>query len=146
EFIGEEETRSLYAGWCEVEESFYQELQGKNDSYRYKLIRFIRSSITGIDICWSSSEAYRNKNSEAAKQCTPRLNQPRNFARALPFEAKPEQMAALLNLLTDNNLAVRREVEGLLRSYPHDAFHAAFKKKLADWDKISSDNTRQSIA
>jgi hypothetical protein len=143
-FIGDEETRSLYAGWCEVEEKFYQTLRG-SDSQRYQLIRFIRSSITGIDICWSASEAYRKKNFAEATQCAPRLNQPRNFARALPFVTKPEQKAAVLHLLTDNTVAVRREVEGLLRLYPHDAFHAALKENFADWINIPPD-TRQAIA
>ena len=94
--IGDAETRSLYEGWCEVEEKFYQALQEANDTSQSQLIRFIRSSITGIDICWSASEAYRKKNYKQATQCIPALNLPRKLARALPFATKPEHMGILV--------------------------------------------------
>jgi hypothetical protein len=107
-------------------------------------VRFIRSSITSIDVCWASSDTFRTKNPDRGN-CTPKLNQPRNLSRQLPFASKPEQKRQILNLLRDDSAQIRREVEALLRSYPHDEFNGLFGEYLGTVDTLPLD-VRQALA
>jgi hypothetical protein len=130
--VGDDELKILYEGWCSVEQEFYNLLSTvTNSSIRYNLMRFIRSSITSIDVCWASSDTFRTKNPDRGN-CAPKLNQPRNLSRQLPFASKPEQKRQILNLLRDDNAQIRREIEALLRSYPHDEFSGIFDEYLGN--------------
>jgi hypothetical protein len=116
------ELRDLYSDWCHQEAKFYEKLTTSDDpDLRYRLIKFLRASITALDVCWASSDDYRHDHAGTVS-CTPKLDQPRNLSRPLPLAAKPEQKAAIIRLLRDDKAAVRREVESLLKSYPHDDF------------------------
>src|SRR5439155_12548421 len=114
--------KEIFSDWCHQEGKFYDLLSTSADAQiRYRLIRFVRSSITSLDICWASSDKFRGNNGDKI-DCKPKLNQPRNLLRPLPLADKRDQKQTILNLLRDDNVLVRREVEALLRSYPHDEF------------------------
>lgn len=138
--LSEEDLKAVSANWCALEQEVYAILRKLTalNWMRYNLVRFIRSSITSIDVCWTSSDSYRQKNPD---RCNPRLDEPRDFSRPLPFAQKREQKQDLLNLLRDGTTPtrpeigddsgpLRREVEALLRSYPHDEFDGLFDEHL----------------
>jgi hypothetical protein len=129
--VSGDDVKTLFEHWCEVEKSFYDILQSSADpTLRYRFIRFIRSSITAIDICWASNDSYRLK-SAGNVTCDPRPNRPRNFSRSLPFANRADQKAVILGLLRDESVQVHREVEILLRLYPHDDFDGLFDQQIA---------------
>lgn len=143
--VGDDELKALYEGWCSIEQDFYNLLSTvTNSSIRYNLVRFIRSSITSIDVCWASSDTYRAKNPDRGN-CVPKLNQPRDLSRPLPFATKADQKKKILNLLRDDNAPIRREVEALVRSYPHDEFNGIFDEHLGNLDTFPLE-TRQALA
>ena len=128
--VADEDLKLLFENWCEVEGRFYSTLTTAPDSaLRYRLIRFVRSSITAIDQCWASNDDFRQKNANVIK-CEPKLNRPRDLSRPLPFARKLEQKSAILDRLRDDNLQIRKEVEVILRLYPHNDFATLFDKIL----------------
>ena len=131
--VGAEDVKILNEKWCAVEPRFYDRLKTTADNdLQYRLARFVRTSITAVDLCWASSDKYRTENAtaEKVKNCNRKLDQPRDLSRLLPFAQKAEAKAALIAMLSDDSLTVRREVEIMLRLYPHDDFHPQFEKRL----------------
>jgi hypothetical protein len=140
--VSDDDVKALFENWCDVKAEFYDTLKSSSDStLRYRLVRFIRTSTTAIDICWASNDSYRLKNATTTS-CAQRLDRPRNLSRPLPFAASMEQKTILVGLLRHESLQVRHEVEILLRLYPHDDFGAIFKKLTATSDANSGQNTQ----
>jgi hypothetical protein len=110
-----------------------------------RLARFLRTSITAVDTCWASSDTFREKNAESITQCrNPRLDEPRDLSRKLPFAETRDDKYKLIDLLRDDDQA-RRETETLLRAYPHDEFHELFQNQYNQINSLSAD-VRQTVA
>lgn len=139
--IGDTDLKTLYEGWCEVEEQFYSLLRTSQDpNLKYRLARFVRTSITAVDTCWASNEEFRRRNADRVTRCVnPKLNEPRNLARPLPFAEKVAQKGALFLLLLEEVPTARREVEFLMRAYPHDDFNRLFEAQFQSIDDQSSE-------
>ena len=127
-----DDVKTLFEHWCEVEKDFYDTLGGAatDATLRYRLVRFVRSSITAIDSCWASNDTYRLKYATKGSCVDQRLDRPRNLARPLPFVNKIEQKRIVIDLLHSDNAQVHHEVEVLLRLYPHDDFDGLLDKRF----------------
>ena len=123
------QVKLLFEHWCRVGPDFYR-LLASDPTARPHLVRFIRNSITAIDSCWASNDVFRKQNASKL-DCKPRLDQPRDFDRLLPWADSQSNKKALLELLRDDNIPVRREVETILRLYPHNDFEVAFNDEMS---------------
>jgi hypothetical protein len=141
--IAQEDIPLVYANWCNVRDAFYRQLLSSDvePAVRYRLAHFVRTSITAIDVCWASNDDFRLHGGQTT-HCKPRLDQPRDLSRALPFADTPDEKEKLFSLLRNDNASARQEIDFLLRMYPHDDFQRLFESQLLTLDSLSPEACR----